>query len=127
MEAGLYVGDANVPERKQAIICLCFSRYPDLTERDVSPVDYVWKTFEVAHIYNIRGLYSITINGFDERSYAEESHHITVFKMPCKVPKVKVELRGLSTVIPAMVQRLRFSINVQHLSHHKFGFPDFSG
>ena len=27
-----------------------------------------------------------------------------------------------STVIPAMVQRLRFSINVQHLSH-KFGFP----
>ena len=78
----------------------------------MSPVDYVWKTFEVAHIYNIRGLYSITFNGFDERSYAEESHHITVFKMPCKVPKVKVELRGLSTVIPAMVQRLCFSINV---------------
>ena len=65
-----------------------FVRYPHLTERDVAPVDYVWKTFEVPHIYNFRGLYNIMINGFDERSYAEETHHITVFKMPCKVPKV---------------------------------------
>ena len=69
-------------------ILTCFTRYPHLTERDVAPVDYVWKTFEVPHIYNFRGLYTIKINGFDERSYAEESHHITVFKMPCKVPKV---------------------------------------
>ena len=73
-----------------------FVRYPHLTERDVAPVDYVWKTFEVPHIYNFRGLYNIMINGFDERSYAEETHHITVFKMPCKVPKVNTgtQLKG---------------------------------
>ena len=34
---------------------------------------------------------------------------------------------ALSTVIPAMVQHLRFSITLQHLSHRLIGFPDFSG
>ena len=77
----------NIAE-KYIFIRFCFTRYPDLTERDVAPVDYVWKEFEVPHTYNFRGFYNIRINGFDERSYAEESHHITVFKMPCKVPRV---------------------------------------
>ena len=28
------------------------------------------------------------INGFDERSYAEASHFVTIFNKPCKVPNV---------------------------------------
>ena len=89
-----------------------FFRYPHLTERDVAPVDYVWKTFEVPHIYNFRGLYNIMINGFDERSYAEETHHITVFKMPCKVPKVST---GIS---------ISYQLNLRALltCHLRYGF-----
>ena len=92
-------------------------------EKNVSPVDYVTKTFVVPHVYNTRGFYKvpinsstnlqfntqILINGYDERSYAEAEHHITVFKMPCKVPRVWLPSNQTSWTRPERIPKTPMS------------------
>ena len=64
-----------------------------MTDNDVGFVDTVVKSFEAVHTYVTRGLYTVTVTGFDERSYAEESLDVTIFRMPCKVPQVSSQSR----------------------------------
>ena len=66
----------------------CKQRYQDITEDDVTYIDYIGKQFYEEHVFMTRGLYPVTVTGFDERSYAEETLDVTIFNMPCKVPQV---------------------------------------
>lgn len=66
----------------------CKARYQTITDADVGFVDPVLKSFDINHIYEVQGLYKVTVTGFDERGYAEENLDVTIFKMPCKVPQV---------------------------------------
>lgn len=81
----------------------CKLRYPHLTE--VGFVDPVAKTFNLNHTYIVRGLYKVTVTGFDERNYAEESLGVTIFKMPCKVPQVWLPENQTSWLRPEMIPK----------------------
>ena len=81
----------------------CKLRFPHLTE--VGFVDPVAKTFDLNHTYIVRGLYQVTVTGFDERNYAEESLGVTIFKMPCKVPQVWLPENQTSWLRPEMIPK----------------------
>ena len=66
----------------------CKLRYPELTTFKVGYLDSVAKTFDLNYTYTTRGLYDVTVSGFDERGFAEEKLGVTIFRMPCKVPQV---------------------------------------
>jgi len=63
----------------------CKMRYEFVAENMVEYVDVNSQVFLLAHTYLTRGLYQVTVTGFDERSYAETTLDVTIFRMPCKV------------------------------------------
>ena len=81
----------------------CKQRYQHITEDDVKSIDYVGKQFFEVHVYMVRNLYRMTVTGFDERSYAEESLDLTIFSMPCKVPSVWLPVNETSWLRPERI------------------------
>lgn len=90
----------------------CRLRFPDLPASEVRYLDTELKSFSIDHTYQYayslnvcflfhqikyenffyrkRGLYSIHCFGYDERNYAEIIFPVTIFRMPCDVPKVHI-------------------------------------
>ena len=83
----------------------CKMRYQTITDNDVVPVDTYLKNFDITHVYEVRGLYKVIVTGFDERSYAEESLDVTIFRMPCKVPQVWLPVNETSWLRPERVPK----------------------
>lgn len=84
----------------------CKQRYTDITEDMVKAIDYVGKQFYEEHVYNVRGLFEVTVTGFDERSFAEKILPVTIFRMPCKVPKVWLPVNETSWLRPERVPKV---------------------
>ena len=89
----------------------CKQRYQYLTEDDVRYVDYVAKEFFEEHVFQTRGLYTMTVTGFDERSYADTTLDLTIFKMPCKVPMVWLPVNETSYARPERIPVV-FRLNI---------------
>ena len=81
----------------------CKARYQYLREQEVGFIDSVKKQFHFNHKYMKRGLFTVTVTGFDERSYAEQSLDITIFRKPCKVPKVWLPVNHTSWDRPEQI------------------------
>ena len=67
---------------------------------------YIGKQFYEEHVYATRGLYTITVTGFDERSFAEEAYDVTIFSMPCNVPQVWLPVNETSWLRPERVPKV---------------------
>lgn len=80
----------------------CKMRYDYVTENMVGFVDPVMKNFLVDHTYLERGLYQVIVNGFDERSYAERTLDVTIFRMPCKVSAILCPTVPPSLQVPSV-------------------------
>ena len=91
----------------------CKMRYPHVTDNDVSFVDPDSKDFMADHKYTSRGVYTVFVTGFDERSYAEESLDITIFRMPCKVPLVWLPVNCTSWSRPERIPQTHKSKQYQ--------------
>lgn len=84
----------------------CKQRFQTVTEDDVKSIDYIGKQFYEEHVYGQRGLYTVTVTGFDERNFAEATLDVTIFKMPCKVPQVWLPVNETSWLRPERVPKV---------------------
>jgi hypothetical protein len=74
-----------------------------VTQSQVKPVNIFTKNFDVTHTWAARGLYQVTVTAFDSIQRAQTTTPVTIFKMPCQVPKVWLPVNTTSWAAPSVV------------------------